>query len=288
MTLGPGIVLLILAACLSFYALLIEPLQCELVQVDIPVSTFPTGFRILFLTDMHHHQWGKREAAFVGCLPASPVDIIVFGGDFLGSKAGIATSLRFVSLVRDRYPDTPMYGVCGNAEHKLYPDARKAYLHQLSELGVVMLDNANIKCQVADCEINVVGTDDPYYGFHDLDLAFSDVDRDCPSLLITHSPQVIRASLHYKPALVLSGHTHGGQVRIPWLGAIRTQNPLSRRIAMGLFTPSELSAILNVKGDNSAFLYISRGLGLAFVPHMRWLAPRLLCRPEVTLITITK
>ena len=287
MTLGPGIVLLILAACLSFYALLIEPLQCELVQVDIPVSTFPSGFRILFLTDMHHHQWGKREAAFVRCLPASPVDIIVFGGDFLGSKAGIATSLRFVSLVRDRYPDAPMYGVCGNAEHKLYPDARKAYLHQLSELGVVMLDNANKKCKVADCEINVVGTDDPYYGFHDLDLAFSDVDHDCPSLLITHSPQVIRASLTYKPALVLSGHTHGGQVRIPWLGAIRTQNPLSRRIAMGLFTPSELSAILNVKGDNSAFLYISRGLGLAFVPHMRWLAPRLLCRPEVTLITIT-
>jgi len=286
-TLGPGIVLLILAACLSFYALLIEPLQCELVQVDIPVSTFPSGFRILFLTDMHHHKWGKREAAFVRCLPASPVDIIVFGGDFLGSKAGIATSLRFVSLVRDRYRDTPMYGVCGNAEHKLYPDARKAYLHQLSELGVVILDNANIKCKVADCEINVVGTDDPYYGFHDLDLAFSDVDRDRPTLLITHSPQVIRASLHYKPALVLSGHTHGGQVRIPWLGAIRTQNPLSRRIAMGLFTPSELSAILNVKGDNSAFLYISRGLGLAFVPHMRWIAPRLLCRPEVTLITIT-
>ena len=84
MTLGPGIVLLILAACLSFYALLIEPLQCELVQVDIPVSTFPSGLRILFLTDMHHHQWGKREAAFVRCLPASPVDIIVFGGDFLG------------------------------------------------------------------------------------------------------------------------------------------------------------------------------------------------------------
>jgi predicted MPP superfamily phosphohydrolase len=257
------------------------------VQVDIPVPTFPAGVRILFLTDMHHHQWGKREAAFVRCLPASPVDIIVFGGDFLGSKAGIATSLRFVALVRDRYPNTPMYGVCGNAEHKLYPDARKAYLHQLRELGVLMLDNANVKCKVADCEINVVGTDDPYYGFHDLDLAFSDVDHDCPSLLITHSPQVIRASLTHKPALVLSGHTHGGQLRLPWLGPIRTQNPLSRRIAMGLFTPAELSAILNVKDDISAYLYISRGLGLAFVPHMRWLAPRLLCRPEVTLITIT-
>jgi hypothetical protein len=258
------------------------------VQVDIPVPTFPAGVRILFLTDMHHHQWGKREAAFVRCLPASPVDIIVFGGDFLGSKAGIATSLRFVSLVRDRYPNTPMVGVCGNAEHKLYPDARKAYLHQLSELGVLMLDNANVKCKAADCEFNVVGTDDPYYGFHDLDLAFSDVDRDCPSLLITHSPQVIRASLTHKPALVLSGHTHGGQLRLPWLGPIRTQNPLSRRIAMGLYTPAALSAILNVRDDISAYLYISRGLGLAFVPHMRWLAPRLLCRPEVTLITITK
>jgi predicted MPP superfamily phosphohydrolase len=168
------------------------------------------------------------------------------------------------------------------------PSVRKAFLQRLSEFGIVLLNNANVKCFVCDREINVVGTDDPYYGFHDLDLAFTHVDRDCPTLLITHSPQVIRNSLSYKPSLVLSGHTHGGQIRLPGIGPIRTQNPLSRRIAMGLFTPSELSMILKTAVDSSPFLYVSRGLGLAFVPHVRWLAPRLLCRPEVTLITIIK
>jgi len=287
-TFSSGTVLLLLLVCIGVYALLIEPLQCELVHVHIPVQTFPDGLRILFLTDMHHHRWGKREDAFVRCLPAKPVDIIVFGGDFLGSKAGIVTSLRFVSLVRDRFPDTPVYGVCGNAEHKMSPSVRKAFLQRLSEFGIVLLNNANVKCFVCDREINVVGTDDPYYGFHDLDLAFTHVDNDCPTLLITHSPQVIRNSLSYKPSLVLSGHTHGGQIRLPGIGPIRTQNPLSRRIAMGLFTPSELSMILKTAVDSSPFLYVSRGLGLAFVPHVRWLAPRLLCRPEVTLITIIK
>ena len=288
MTFGPGAVLLLLAVCIAVYALLIEPLQCELVHIDIPAQKFPDGLRILFLTDMHHHRWGKREDAFVRCLPTSPVDIIVFGGDFLGSNAGIATSLRFVALVRDRFPDTPMYGVCGNAEHKMHPSVRKAFLQQLSEIGIVLLNNANVKSIIRDREINVVGTDDPYYGFHDLDLAFTNIDHDCPTLLITHSPQVIRTSVSYEPSLVLSGHTHGGQIRFPWIGPIRTQNPLSRRIAMGLFTPSELSMILKTKADRSCWLYVSRGLGLAFVPHLRWLAPRLLCRPEVTLITIIK
>lgn len=287
MILGSGVILLFLAVCLAAYALLLEPLQCELVHIHIPVKTFPDGLRILFLTDMHHHRWGNRENAFVRCLPSVPVDIVIFGGDFVGSKEGIETSLRFVTLVRNRFPNTPMLGVSGNAEHKMLPEVRKAFLHQLSEHGIVMLDNANVKCIVDDCEINVVGTDDPYYGFHDLDLAFSKVDHDRPSLLITHSPQVIRTAMAYKPSLVLSGHTHGGQIRVPVLGPIRTQNPLSRKIAMGLFTPAALSTILKV-GDISTWLYVSRGLGLAYVPHMRWLAPRLLCRPEVTLITISK
>ena len=288
MTYGPGVVLLALAVSVAIYALLVEPLLCQLVKIDIPAEALPAGLRILFLSDMHHHRWGKREEAFIRSLPDVHVDVVVFGGDFLGSKHGIDASLKFIDHVSNRYPHAPMFGVCGNAEHKLIPGLRINFLQELTRVGVVVLQNSNTTICVDGKDIGVIGTDDPYYGFHDLDAAFSGMDPRLPKILITHSPQVIRSSVTYTPDIVLSGHTHGGQVRIPGIGPIRTQNPLSRKIAMGLFSPQNLQDLLKLESDVPTWLYVSRGLGLAFVPHMRWLAPRFLCRPEVTLITISR
>jgi predicted MPP superfamily phosphohydrolase len=287
-TFGLGGILLIVAMCLSAYALLIEPLLCQLVRVDIPVEALPEGTRILFLTDMHHHRWGKREESYLRCLPPDPVDLIVYGGDFLGSRAGIDAALQFVTQVREMYPNTPTFGVCGNAEHKLFPNVRETFLAQLHDVGVITLENAHVECRVNGVDVAIVGTDDPYYGFHDLQAAFSNVKPGMTTLLVTHSPQVVRSAMSFEPALMLSGHTHGGQVRIPGIGPIRTQNPLSRTIAMGMFSPDDLARLLQMTTDSFTWLYVSRGLGLAFVPHVRWLAPRFLCRPEVTLITISR
>jgi len=284
---GLGFILLGLAICVFLYALMVEPLLCQLVEIEIPAKKLPSGLRILFLSDMHHHRWGMREVTFLRSLPDVPVDMIVFGGDFLGSKAGIETSLKFVSQVSGHYPGTLMFGVCGNAEHKLEPELREQFLAKLSCAGVAILNNANITVTIDGQQIAVIGTDDPYYGFHDLDAAFAGLDRAIPNILITHSPQVVRTALSYTPDIVLSGHTHGGQVRIPGIGPLRTQNPLSRMIAMGLFSPEKLRGLLLIESRFDTWLYVSRGLGLAFVPHMRWLAPRFLCRPELTLITIS-
>lgn len=288
MTYGLGVILLALGVSIAIYALLIEPLLCQLVKIDIPADALPSGLRILFLSDMHHHRWGKREDAFLRSLPDGHIDLVVFGGDFLGSKLGIDTSLKFIDQVSRRYPMTPMFGVCGNAEHKLVPALRINFLQELTRAGVVVLDNSNATISVNGQCIGVIGTDDPYYGFHDLDAAFTGMNSTLPKILITHSPQVIRTAVTYTPDIVLSGHTHGGQVRIPGIGPIRTQNPLSRKIAMGLFTPQYLKELLMLESDIPTWLYVSRGLGLAFVPHMRWLAPRFMCRPEVTLITISR
>lgn len=288
MTPGLGFILLVLATLVVCYSLLIEPLMCQRVHVNVPVPQLPSGLRILFLTDMHHHRWGKREESFLRCLPTDGIDVILFGGDFLGSQLGIESSLKFIHEVCVRFPKTPMYGVCGNAEHKLHPKVRGEFITRLQKSGVVILDNTNTELVIGGQRISIIGTDDPYYGFHDLSAAFSGVDETLPKILLTHSPQVIRSALAYSPHLVVCGHTHGGQVRLPGLGPIRTQNPLSRMIAMGLFSPERLEATLNISGRVTTWLYISRGLGLAFVPHMRWLAPRFMCRPEITVITISK
>lgn len=285
---GLGFFLLVIAILICGYALLIEPLLCQLIRISLPITELPSGLTILFLSDMHHHNWGQREQAFVRCLTSEPVDLIIFGGDFLGSKAGIDTSIKFVEIVRDKYPTAGMFGVCGNAEHKLSPKARTAFIQQLVDCGVVMLENDHRVISIQGQSIAIVGTDDPYYGFHDLDLAFNGLQHVDAKLLVTHSPQVIRSAMRFQPSLVLSGHTHGGQVRIPGIGPLRTQNPLTRHIAMGTFTPGDLSNILEITNESNSWLYVTRGLGLAFVPHMRWLAPRFMCRPELTLLKISR
>ena len=278
--------MLVIGAGVFLYALLVEPVMCQLVSVKLPIKEMPTGLRILFLTDMHHHRWGQREEAFLRNMPKEPVDLIIFGGDFLGSKQGIDASILFVNRVHAMYPSVKMFGVFGNAEHKLKPHDRADFFKCLATANVTILDNENTVLKVKGTDLAIVGTDDPYYGFHDLKRAFEGVNNSIPKLLVTHSPQVIRSAIAYDPALVLSGHTHGGQVRIPGVGPMRTQNPLSRQIAMGVYGPNELSKILFRGDEVRTWLYVSRGLVLAFVPHMRWLAPRFLCRPEVTLLTI--
>ncbi|MBC8142850.1 MAG: hypothetical protein H7Y38_15605 [Armatimonadetes bacterium] len=88
---------------------------------------------------------------------------------------------------------------------------------------------------------------------------------------------------------MLSGHTHGGQVRLPFVGALKTQTPLGRRLDQGLFDRIRLRSILGGRDVSEAFqLYISRGIGVARVGRFYWLRPRFLCRPEVTMITLRR
>lgn len=278
------------AAGLAAYALKVEPLLVEATHTQLFLPRLPAawdGVSILFLSDPHVWEFGERERRVVEvCAGLEPPDLILWGGDFLGSYRGVVHAVRLVKEVAALFPGTPTFAVWGNAEHKIRTE-RRAWLEALlADVGVCTLTNESLPLTLRGETITLAGCDDPYYGFADLDATFAALTPERFTLFLAHSPQVAALAARAGVDLMLSGHTHGGQVRFPFLGPWKTQNPLSRLLDCGAFDHARLTKILGYDPGGNLTTYISRGIGLAFVPYLPWLAPRFACRPEVAQLTL--
>ena len=278
-----------LGAAALGYALKVEPLQIEVTETALSPGRLPErldGLPVLFLADPHVWERGPRERRMLDLLDALPTpELIVWGGDFIGSVEGVVDALWLVEEVARRFSGVPTLAVPGNAEHKLGMDRRERLYHGLAEAGVRLLVNEWIELTLRGETISVVGVDDAYYGWADLERAFEGVPADRFTLLLSHSPQ-IAALVADRADLMLSGHTHGGQVRIPGYGAVKTQNPLSRKLDCGVFDRERLAEILGRDPEGDLLTFVGRGIGVATLPHVPWFAPRFHCRPEVACLTL--
>ncbi len=277
-------------AGLAAYALKIEPLLVEVTHTELFLPCLPAawnGLKILFLSDPHVWEFGERERRVVAlCAELEKPDLIVWGGDFIGTPRGVVPAVRLVTEVGSLFPDTPIFAVWGNAEHKIRPE-RRAWLESLlAEVGVCTLTNESLPLTLRGETITIAGCDDPYYGHADLDATFSELLPHRFTLLVAHSPQVAALAARAGVDLMLAGHTHGGQVRFPIIGPLKTQNPLSRLLDCGAFSHARLTQILGYDPGGNLTTFISRGIGLAFISRLPWLAPRFNCRPEVACLTL--
>lgn len=281
-----------IAAATALHALRREPVDVQLERVTLPVPCLPNDsgtVDVLFITDGHHWGWGTREDRVLELLKSeTPPDLVVWGGDFLGSLDGIETAVRLATEVSRLFPGVPSIAVRGNAEHKVRPQERRHLEESFADCGVRTLVNENMRLSVQGADWRVAGTDDPYYGFCDLDATLAGVDPSDFVLLAAHSPQVAARVAKRGVDVLLSGHTHGGQVRVPGFGALRTQNPLSRRVDSGMFDGPRWEECLGPGEGVGMVGYVSRGLGVAYVPRLPWLAPRLFCPPEITRLTFAR
>lgn len=284
-------VLLGAAAGLGVWALAVEPYRLRVEHVSLCLPRLPValdGVSVLLLADLHMAQWGRRERLLARLLDDLPApDIAVLAGDLLQGTNGMTATAELIERhVRAR---AATFATWGNAEHKPKQATRDAFRARLEASGVQVLVNENRPLTLRGETITVAGTDDPYYGHADVARALAGRDPQRFCLLVAHSPQVVLQAARQNVDLMLSGHTHGGQVRLPLVGALKTQNPLSGKIDRGLFDRARLRAILGARYPAAKYLilYVTRGVGVARFKALP-LYPRLLCPPEVTWITLRR
>ena len=277
------------AGALTAYALAVEPYRLQVTHTELPCPRLPAaldGLSILLLADPHVSRWGKREGLLADLLDSLPEpDVAVWAGDFIHGARGVAPACRLIrNHSRARYA---RYGILGNAEHKLRGESRRRAAASLREAGLNVLINRSEPLTIDGATITVAGTDDPYYGHADLQATLADATPGRFCLLLAHSPQLVYAAAQRGVDVMLSGHTHGGQVRLPLVGPIKTQNPLGRALDYGLWDRTRLRETLGRDPACPITLYISRGIGVARVFRLP-IFPRFLCRPEVAWLTLRR
>lgn len=268
------------AAGLAVYSTGIERHWLEVTRTDIHLPGLAAefeGMRIAQVSDIHMDEY--TEPLFlrhvVDVVNKLRPDAILLTGDYVSN--GLATrgfeigAAWHCANILTGLECRQIYGVLGNHDVKVGAEQVTAALHAN---GIRVLTNAYAPLERGGARIWLAGVDDPVEGDPKPDLAIPVSIRDMPHepiVLMCHAPDYVDELLRHPAGksvgLVLSGHTHGGQIRLPLVGALQLPD-LGRKYVEGWFRLGGLQ------------LYVNRGIGTVGVPF------RLDCPPEVTLFTL--
>jgi len=239
--------------------------------LDITRTTLPVnhgrlagrGVRMVQISDLHLGLYvGNREITWLADrIAAQEPDVIFITGDFVNRTAEEAypafDGLRALTSV------APTYGVLGNHDFWNKPEELAAFL---TDTGIRLLRNEHLELTLGDNRVLLAGVDDWKTGHDDLGRAVTGMtDEPVYRILLSHCPDLLHPAAEHGFDLVLSGHTHGAQVRVPVLGS-----------AVNRWMHGEFERGWMQSGDTA--LYINRGLGAVFLPV------RYRSRAEVTVL----
>jgi uncharacterized protein len=242
----------------------------------------PRSLTVLHLSDLHFVAGDRRKAAFLAGLPQP--DIAIVTGDFLAEPEGVETAVAAVAPVRGRLAS---WFVLGSNDYfvpqplnylKYFDRDRKPrsarrgrsgeLVAQLEADGWEHLRNVRTDVELAGLPVELLGLDDAHINWHDSRA----IPRSSPErfgLAVMHSPDSAPESAACGYELIVAGHTHGGQVCLPVVGALVTNSSLPRRLASGLIRMG------------SSVMFLSPGLGTSkYAPFRFW------CRPEATILEL--
>lgn len=248
---------------------LIEPTAIQVSRHDLVMPGLGPeleNLRIACLSDVHLHEGVPRAAAAaLEQLARERPDVVVLIGDICNRRSDLAT---LTAWARDTRGARATFATLGNWEHDAGIDratAERAY----GQVGVELLYNSSARVGVGPSALTIVGIDDPVLGEPDVALAVRDVDAADPSLWLVHAPGYVDGiprDRFPRPAAILAGHTHGGQVRLPFYTPYTPSG--SGRFVAGWYR------------DTLAPLYVSRGIGTVLVDA------RLFCPPEIAIFRL--
>ena len=223
------------------------------------------GLRIAFVSDTHvsRHISPAEMRARLQPLRGIRAHLVIFGGD-LATK-GDDEMRTAAELIDEAAPGGGRFAVLGN--HDVWIDAREAET-ALTDHGFSVLRDKGCLLRIGDARIWVAGITNGYNRPGRLDKALDGAPDDAFVLLLAHSPDVLREPLYRRADLILSAHTHGGQVVLPLVGPIACSSWFGPRYASGLFELGRTK------------MYVTRGLGEVVTPF------RVLCEPEIAVLEL--
>lgn len=233
---------------------------------DLPESF--DGFRIAHVSDLHNAEFGQDNKKLLSLIAENEPDIIVITGDLIDSRrTDIDVALTFI---REALKIAPCYYITGNHESRVAAYYRMEV--EMREAGVTVLRNYKASINRDGESIHILGLDDRTFSgsakfTQNLDALAG--NEHGFTLLLTHRPEVFPLYCFYPIDLVLCGHTHGGQIRLPWLGAVFCPN-------QGWFPEYDAG----LYHQRNTTMIISRGLGNSLFPF------RVNNRPELVMVTL--
>ena len=232
------------------------------------------GFRIAQVSDLHNAELGKDNNKLIEKLNECEPDIIVLTGDLIDSNH---TNLEVaLSFARQAVKIAPCYFVTGN--HEAWVGSQYEELKtSLENAGVTVLQDEAIELNYGDECIQLIGLNDPDFSERDsflsesiLETKLSQVNiSDGFTILLSHRPEHFNVYQNKNIDLVLSGHAHGGQFRLPFLGGVIAPN-------QGLFPKYDAG----IYTENGTTMIVSRGIGNSIIPV------RINNRPEIIIIEL--
>ena len=264
-------------ATLAADTLLIEPNRPRITRLDLALRRWPArlnGFTIALLSDFHYDPYFSAHPlkASIGMVNDLHADLIVLTGDFvsdplIGDHKKAASAVEpCAQFLREMRASHGLWAVLGNHDRSTDPNRITGVLRSA---GIQVLINQSVPMESNGARFWLGGTDDVLDGKPDLASTLRQIPADEAAVLLAHEPDYADHVARFPVDLQLSGHSHGGQVRIPFVHPLFLPG-LAKKYIWGLYKIGALT------------LYTNPGLGTVRLPI------RLNCPPEITFLTLRR
>ena len=247
-----------------------ESSDLEIRQLTVRIAGLPAGFdgcRVAFLADLHHGWFISREylSRAISLTNGLQPDLILLGGDYVDSNSGyIVPVMEELGMLK---APLGVFAVLGNRDIRVN---RVLASKELERQRIRELTNKGLWIGRNGSNLWLCGLDDSTIGRPDIAAALKGMPHDAVALAISHNPDVAELLRDSRIGLLFSGHTHGGQVNLPFWGPLFIPSAYGHKYAQGLVQAPH------------AKVFVTSGVGAAFPPL------RFRCPPEVVLLTLAR
>ncbi|WP_240613580.1 metallophosphoesterase [Pueribacillus theae] len=261
-----------LSSSLYFYSRFIEPRRLTVQEIPIISGKIPLAFnhfKIVQFSDTHlcsFYEIGRLEELASQINQLKP-DIVVFTGDLIDNPFTYRKADEIPSILKNIRAPFGKYAIYGNHDH----GGNGTFLYRIlmEHSGFRLLINNTVKIKKENEHIGIAGIDDVVFNRHHLEQALGHLSPRHFNILLAHEPDIAELASRYPVDLQISGHSHGGQIKLPFFGAVVTPK-FGRKYVEGLYKV----------GNSDMVVYVNRGIGMTRMPL------RFLSSPELTVFTL--